>query len=101
LKVDHSQQGASSSGTPPWAADSIRQPREAEKTTGNRGSLTVRNLPLLFTEVTSSEASGSDIPSKGVSGSSIPVDWEPIVLVYHNIELVLPANLRMRVTLCM
>jgi hypothetical protein len=34
LKVDSSQQGASSSGIPLWGADSISQPGEAKKTTG-------------------------------------------------------------------
>jgi hypothetical protein len=45
LKVDSSQQGARSSGTPPRDADGIRQPREAEKTTGGRDSQVVRNPP--------------------------------------------------------
>jgi hypothetical protein len=34
-------------------------------------------------------------------GSSKPVSCEPIVLAYHIKELVVPVNLRMRVTLCM
>jgi hypothetical protein len=48
LKADHSQKGASSSGIPPWGAESISQPREPEKTTRGRGSLIVRNLHLLY-----------------------------------------------------
>jgi hypothetical protein len=61
LKIDSSQQGASSSGIPPQGSDSINQPEEAEKTTGGRGSPIVSNLPLLF----------SDSPP-----------WEPVVLAY-------------------
>jgi hypothetical protein len=38
LKVDLSQQGASSpDNIPPWGADSISHPKEAEKTTRGRG----------------------------------------------------------------
>jgi hypothetical protein len=61
----------------------------------------MKNLPLLFIEVNSLGDSGSDIPPQGASGSSIPVDWEPIVLAHHNRDLVVPAKLRTRVTLCM
>jgi hypothetical protein len=93
--------GASSNGIPPRGADSISQPREAEKITGGRDSLVVRNLPTLSIEVTSSGVSSSDIPPQEAGGSSKPVDWEAIVLAYHNRELVVPANLRMKVTLCM
>jgi hypothetical protein len=56
----------------------------------------VRNLPLLFIEVTSLGASGFEIPPQGAGGSNKPVDCEPIVLAYHNRELVVPANLRIR-----
>jgi hypothetical protein len=53
----------------------------------------VRNLLLPFIEVTSLGASGSGIPPQGASGSSIPVDWESVVLAYHHRELIFPANL--------
>jgi hypothetical protein len=72
-KVDSSQQETSSSGIP-WAADSISQPGEAEKTTGGRGSPVVSNLPSLPIKVTSLVASSSGIPPRGASGSSKPVD---------------------------
>jgi hypothetical protein len=58
----------------------------------------VRNLPKLSFEVTPLGATSSDIPPQGAGGFSKNVDWEPIVLAYHNRELVVPANLRMRVT---
>jgi hypothetical protein len=74
LNVDSSQQGASSSGILPQGSDSISQPGEAEKTTGGRGSPVVRNLPLLFTEVTSLGASSSGTPPQGAGGSSKPID---------------------------
>jgi hypothetical protein len=73
LKVDSSQQGASSSGISHQGADSINQPREAEETTGGRGSLTVKNQPLLFMEVTSLEANHSGSSPQGASGSSKPM----------------------------
>jgi hypothetical protein len=91
-KADFSQQGASSSGFPPWEADSISQSGVAEKTTRCRESPVVRNLPLPFTEDTSLGASGSGIPPQGDSSSSIPVDWEPVVLVQHHREMAVPAN---------
>jgi hypothetical protein len=69
--------------------------------TGGRDLLVVRNLPTLSIEVTSLEASSSNIPPQGAGGSSKPVDWEPIVLAYHNRELLVPTNMRMRVTFCM
>jgi hypothetical protein len=53
LKVDSSQQGASSSGIAPRGCDSISQPGEAEKTTGVRDSPAVRNLTSLPYKVTS------------------------------------------------
>jgi hypothetical protein len=74
VKGNFSQQGASSSGIPPWGADSISQPREAEKTTRGRGSPVVSNLPLLFAEVTFLGASRSGIPPQGASGSSMLVE---------------------------
>jgi hypothetical protein len=89
LNTDFSQQGASSSVR---GADSISQPKEAEKTTRGRDSQFMRNLPLPFTEATSLGASGSGIPPHGASGSSIPVDWEPVVLAYHNRQMAIPAN---------
>jgi hypothetical protein len=92
--------GASSSGIPPQGADSISKPGESEKITGSRDSLVVGNLPTLSIEVTPWEPVISDTSLQGAVGSSKPVDWEPIVLVYHNRELVVPAYLRMRVTLC-
>jgi hypothetical protein len=67
--------GASSSGIPLQGADSINQPGEAEKITGGRDSLVVRNLPALSIEVTSLGASSSDISPQGAGGSSKPVDW--------------------------
>jgi hypothetical protein len=99
LKVDSSQQGASSSGIPPWGADSISQPGESEKTTGGRGSPVVRNLPLLFIEVTYLGASSSGIPPHGASGSSKPVvwNWELAALAYHR-QLAVPTNLWTKVT---
>jgi hypothetical protein len=100
LNVNHSQQGASSSGILPWEADSISQPREGEETIGGRGSPVVRNPPTLY-EVTSLGASSSDISPQRAGESSKPVDWEPIVLAFPNRELVVPANLRTRVTFCM
>jgi hypothetical protein len=93
LKAGFSQQGASSSGIPPQGANSISQPGEAEKTTGDRDSPVVRNLLLPFVEVISLGASGSGIPPQGASGSSIHVDWEPVVLEYHHGEFVVLANL--------
>jgi hypothetical protein len=98
LKANFSQQGASSSGIPPQRTDSISQPKEVEKTTGSKDSPVVRILLLPFIEVTSLGASGSGIPPQGASGSSIPVDWEPVVQAHHHRELVLPANLWMKVT---
>jgi hypothetical protein len=91
--------GASSSGTPPRGADSIRKPREAEKITRGRDSLVVGKIPTLSIEVTPWETVISDMPPQGAGGSSKPADWEPIVLAYQNRELVVPANLRM--TFCM
>jgi hypothetical protein len=61
----------------------------------------VRNLPSLSLEVTSLGASNSGIPPWGAGCSSKPVDWEPIVLAYHNRELVVPANLWTKVTFYM
>jgi hypothetical protein len=46
LNTDSSQDGDSSSGIPPWIADSISQPEEAEKKIGDRDSTVMRNLPL-------------------------------------------------------
>jgi hypothetical protein len=43
--------------------------------------MVVRNLPLPFIEVI----------SLGARSSSIPVDLEPVVLAYHQGELVVPA----------
>jgi hypothetical protein len=74
LKVDSSQQGPSSSGISPWGADSISQPGEAEKTTRDRGSPVVGNLPSLFINVTCPGASSSGIPPQEASDSSKPVD---------------------------
>jgi hypothetical protein len=79
-------------------ADSISQPGEAEKTSGGRDSPVVRNLPLLFIEVTSLAASSSGILPKLASSPNKPVDWEPVVLAYHHRELVVPANLWTKVT---
>jgi hypothetical protein len=70
LKVDSSQQGSSSSDVPPQGADSISQLGEPEKTTGGRGSPVVRNLPLLFIQVTCLGASSSGILPQGDSSSS-------------------------------
>jgi hypothetical protein len=92
LKVDSSQQGASSSGIPPRGDDSISQPNEAKKTTGGRDLQVVRNLTLLFIEVTFMGASSSGTPPEGVNGSSKPVDWEPVVLAYHHREVAVPEN---------
>jgi hypothetical protein len=58
----------------------------------------VRNLPLVFIEVTFLGASSSGIPPQGASGSSIPVDWEPVILAHHHRELAVSANPWMRVT---
>jgi hypothetical protein len=101
LKVDPSQQVARSSVTPPWGADSISQPREAEKITGGRDSPVLRNLPSLSIEVSSLGASSSGIPPRGAGSSSKPVDSEPIVLAYYNRKLVVPANLWTKVTFYM
>jgi hypothetical protein len=98
LEVDSSQQGASSSGILPWGADSISQPREAEKTTRDRDSPVVRNIPSPSIEVTSLGASSSDIPTQGAGGSSKPVNWKPIAFDIHNRELAVPPNLWMKVT---
>jgi hypothetical protein len=46
-------------------------------------------------------ASRSGIPPQGAGGSSKPAAWEPIVLAYHNRELVVPANLWMKVAFYM
>jgi hypothetical protein len=90
LKADFSQQGASSSSIQPQGADSSANPGELRRQPGGRDSPVVRNLSLPFIEVTSLAASGSDIPPQGDSGSSITVDWEPVVLAYHYGELVFP-----------
>jgi hypothetical protein len=66
-----------------------------------RDSLVVGNLHTLSIEVTLWKPVVSDKPPQGAGGSSKPVDWKPIVLAYHNRELVVSANLRMRVTFCM
>jgi hypothetical protein len=63
--------------------------------------LIVRNLPAISIEVTFLGASSSDIPPQGVGDSSKSMDWEPIVLAYHNRKLMVPAKLRTRVTFCM
>jgi hypothetical protein len=74
LKVYSSQQGASSSGISPRGADSISQPREAEKTAGSRDSPFVRNLSSLPIKITSLGASSSGTPPQGASSSSKPVE---------------------------
>jgi hypothetical protein len=58
----------------------------------------VRNLHSLFIEVTFMGASSSGIPPQGAGGFRKRAGWEPIVLVYHNRELAVPANLWTRVT---
>jgi hypothetical protein len=92
LKADSYQQGKSSSGIPPRGAD-ISQSREAEKTTEGRDLPVVRNPHLPLKEVISVEAGGSGMPPQGASCSWIPVDWELVVLAYHNREFVVPADL--------
>jgi hypothetical protein len=82
----------------PWGADSISQSKEAEKTTRGRDSPVVRNLTLLYAQVTSLGASGSGRLPQGANGSSTPVDWEKVVLTHQHRELTVPANLLMKVT---
>jgi hypothetical protein len=64
LKVDPSQQGASSSSIPQWGANSSSQARKAEKIAGCKGSSVVRNIPLLSIQVAPLEASSSGIPPR-------------------------------------
>lgn len=47
------------------------------------------------------EVSSSVIPPQGADAFSKPVDWEPNVVVYHNRDLMVPANLRSKVAFCM
>jgi hypothetical protein len=54
----------------------------------------VSNLTLL--EATTLGASGSDIQPQGTSGSSIRLDFEPIVLAHQERELAVPADVRMK-----
>jgi hypothetical protein len=93
LKVDHFEQGCTSSDIPPWGADSINKTREAEKTTGGRGSPVVRNLPLLSIQTTSVGASDSGTPPQGANGSSTLVESEPVVVAFHHGGLVFTGNL--------
>jgi hypothetical protein len=67
-KTHFSQQGASSSGIPLWEADSISQPRVAEKTTRGRDSPDLSHeKPVLFIELASPGATGCGIPPQGAS----------------------------------
>jgi hypothetical protein len=61
----------------------------------------VRNLHTFSTEVISLGVSSSDIPPQAAGGSRKTVGWEKIVLAYHNRELVVPANLRIKVDFSM
>jgi hypothetical protein len=90
---------ATSSSIPPQQSDNISQLGEVQKISRGMGLLVMRNLPTLSTEVNPMRVS-SDIPPQGAGGSSKPVGWEPVVLAY-NWKLVVPANLRMKVTFCM
>jgi hypothetical protein len=98
MKVDYSQQGASSSGVPPRGAVSVSQPGEAEKTTGGTDSPVVRNLPSLSIEVTSLGARSSGRPPQGASDSSKPVNWESVVLASNHREVAVLTNLWTEVT---
>jgi hypothetical protein len=77
---------ASSSGIPCQGDDSISHPNEAGKITRSRDLQVMRNIPTIYTEVTSLEVCTSDIPPKTASGSSKPVGWKPIALAYDNKE---------------
>jgi hypothetical protein len=59
----------------------------------------MRNLHSLSLKITL-EASTYDIPQQGAGGSSRHMKWEPLVLAYHNRELVVLAELWMKVTFC-
>jgi hypothetical protein len=66
-KVDLSQQRANSSGKLTQGAGSSTQPQAAEKSTGDRDSPVVKNLPI---KVTLQGANYSGTPPVGTSSSS-------------------------------
>jgi hypothetical protein len=68
LKIDSSQQVASSVGIPPWGSDSMSQCGEVEKTTGGRALPVMGNLLLLFIEVTFLGPSCAGILPREASG---------------------------------
>lgn len=51
------------------------------------------NLTVLFIEATSLGASASGIPLERTSGSSMPMNWEPLALAYHIRKLTVSAEL--------
>jgi hypothetical protein len=53
----------------------------------------VKNIHLLFIKATSVGASVSGTPPEAASGSSIPVDWNPVALANHLEELIVSADL--------
>jgi hypothetical protein len=119
LFIEATSLGASGSDIPPQGASGscipvdwepvalayhlgeLSEPGEAEKITWGQGLTTCEKPTYTFYRGHPLGASSSDIPPQGAGGSSKPVDWEPTVLAYHNRELVVQANLRMTVTLCM
>lgn len=68
LKSNSCQQWASSSCIQPRGTDSINQPGEPEKTTWGRGLLVVRNLTLLFIEISCLGVTNSGTPPQAATG---------------------------------
>jgi hypothetical protein len=81
LKVDLSQQEASSSGNPNQGAGSSSQPVAAEKT-GGRDLPVVRNLPI---NITFQAASSSGIPPQGANSSDKPMEGGDLKLMASKI----------------
>jgi hypothetical protein len=95
LEVESSQQGTSISGTPPRGASSTDRPGDAEKLTGGRDLLVVRNLPSRPIKVISQGVISSDIPPQGVTGSSKPVDGGDLQYVASKVGRLHLANTRL------
>jgi hypothetical protein len=87
---------ASSSGIPPRGADSTSSHGEVEKIAAGKDSLAVRKLTALSIAVTPLGARSSDI-------TTTESKWlqRTCELAYHKRELVVPANLRTSLTICM
>jgi hypothetical protein len=101
LKVNSSQQRTSSSNIPPLGDDSISQHREAKKAARgrSRGSPVVRNLALVFIEVTDLGVSSSGMsPLNYQFQQTCEVDQKPATMAYHNWKLVVLAKLWTKLT---